>query len=206
MLNPDPEIRRLLELMPASGRMMTKLTGRPEQTEVIAVDMPLPWHRTRPISINFDLWGELSRGQRDLLLLRTVCWLTSIQWFKPDIYQVLVAAGGIGALIELFQGDAIGAVTAGGLTGIAATQIWRSNRSEQREIDADEQAIRVAQRRGYDEPDAAQALLEAIERVATIERRPGLDFVELLRCQRLRAIAKAAANATEAARREPLKP
>jgi hypothetical protein len=189
MMNPDPEIRRLLDLMPASGRMMTKLMSRPEQSSVIVAHFPMPWHRNRPIYINFDLWGQLSRPQRDLMLLRTVCWLTSIRWFQPNIYQGLVAAGAVGILVELAQGDAIGAVTASGLTAVAASQIWRGSRSPQLELAADESAIRVAQRRSYTEPEAARHLIDAIEVVATLERRQGLDFTELLRCQQLRAIA-----------------
>ncbi len=51
-------------------------------------------------------------------------------------------------------------------------------------------AIRVAQRRGYSEVEAARALLQAIERVAEIENRTSLDFLELIRSQNLRAIAK----------------
>lgn len=189
MMNPDPEIRRLLDLMPASGRMLTKLVSRPEQSTVIAAQFPLPWHRSRPVYINFDLWGQLSRGQRDLLLLRTVSWLTSIRWFQPNIYQGLVAAGVVGTVFELAQGDAIGAVTAGGLTALAGTQIWRGSRGPQVELEADEAALRVAQRRGYEEAEAAKYLIDAIEVCAAMERRPGLNFTELLRCQNLRAIA-----------------
>lgn len=189
MINPDPEIRRLLDLMPASGRMFCKILDKPEQPTVIAVDFPLPWQQSRPIMINFDLWSQLSRPQRDLLLLRTVSWVKSVQWFKPDLYQGLVVAGVIGTLFELAQGDAIGAVTASGLTGLAGSQIWRSSRSDQRELDADEAAMRTAQRRGYSEAEAARALMEAIEISATLERRSGLSFTELLRCQNLRTIA-----------------
>ena len=54
---------------------------------------------------------------------------------------------------------------------------------------ADEAAIRVAQRRGYSQTEAAQHLLSAIEAVAQIEGRPSLNFTELIRCQNLRAIA-----------------
>lgn len=57
------------------------------------------------------------------------------------------------------------------------------------EIAADEVAIRVAQRRGYSEKEAAQHLLAAIHAVAQIENRPNPDFNELIRCQNLRAIA-----------------
>ena len=92
-------------------------------------------------------------------------------------------------MLELFQGDAVGTVVAGGLTAIAGTQIWRVNRTLERELDADATAIRVAQRRGYSESEAARYLLAAIETQAKIDRRPGLEFMELVRCQNLRAIA-----------------
>ena len=189
VMEPTAEIRRLLDIMPASGRMMTKIVSKPEQSQVIDSSLPLPWNRQRLIYINFDLWRRLSKPQRDLLLLRNVSWLTGIKWFKPDIYQGVVVAGLLGAIVELVQVDAVGVLVAGGLTAIATTQIWRSSRSSQTELNADEGAIRVAQRRGYNETEAAQHLLSAIESVAKIEARPGLDFTELIRQQNLRAIA-----------------
>ena len=68
------------------------------------------------------------------------------------------------------------------------TRIWRSNRSSQVELNADEGAIRVALRRGCKEAEAAGHLLGAIEAVAQIEGR-SLDFNELIRCQNLKAIS-----------------
>jgi hypothetical protein len=186
---PDLEIRRLLDILPASGRMMTQILSKPEQPAVIASAFPAPWMRDRPIWINFDLWERLSQPQRDLLILRTVGWLTSIKWFRPKLYQGAALAGVVGTVVELVQGDAVGIVVAGGLSAIAAAQIWRSNRSLERELDADDLALRVAQRRDYTEMAAAQHLLSAIEAVAEIEGRPSLSFTELLRCQNLRAIA-----------------
>jgi hypothetical protein len=188
-MDSSPEIYRLIELMPASGRMFTKIVSKPEQREVIVAPLPLPW-QTKLIEINFDLWGRLPKPQRDLLLLRSVCWLTSIQWFKPNLYQVLIAAGMVGTIVEAVQTDAVGIIAAGGLTALAGTQLWRNNRSPQRSLEADEAAIRVAQRRGYDEADAARHLLSGIESVSRIEDRPSLNFIELLRCQNLRAIAR----------------
>ncbi|HEY9614487.1 DUF3318 domain-containing protein [Allocoleopsis sp.] len=188
-MNPEPEIRRLIELMPASGRMLTKIVSKPQQTTVIESPLPQPWSRERPIYINFDLWRRLPKPQRDLLLLRTVCWLISIKWFKPDLYQGVAAAGLLGGIIELAQGDAVGIVVATGLAAIAGTQIWRSSRSSQSELNADENAIKVATRRGYDDIEAAQHLLAAIESVVQIEGRYGLNFTELIRSQNLKAIA-----------------
>ncbi|MGB5962283.1 MAG: DUF3318 domain-containing protein, partial [Coleofasciculaceae cyanobacterium] len=52
-MNPDPEIRRLIELMPASGRMLTKIVSKPQQNTVIESQLPLPWSQARPICINF---------------------------------------------------------------------------------------------------------------------------------------------------------
>ena len=189
MINPDVEISRLRELMPASGRMNTRLLNRPKQTQVILAKFPKPWKQTHPISINFDLWSHLSLPQRDLMFLRQVSWLTSVKLLKPDLYQGLTAAGVIGFMFELVQFDAIGVLTAGGLTAIAGSQIWRTSRGARPEIEADEAALRVAQRRGYTEKDAAQHLISAIEAIPMIEERSSLNFTELIRCQNLRTIA-----------------
>ncbi len=189
LMEPTAEIRRLLDIMPASGRMRTKIISKPEQPKVIDSSFPLPWNQERLIVINFDLWRRLSKPQRDLLLLRNVTWLVGVKWFKPDIYQGVVVAGLLGAVVELVQADAVGVLVAGGLTAIATTQIWRSSRSSQLELNADEAAIKVAQRRGYNETEAAQYLLSAIEAVAEIEGRSGMNFTELVRYQNLRAIA-----------------
>jgi hypothetical protein len=121
--------------------------------------------------------------------LRTVCWLIGVKWFKPELYQGFILAGLLGGILELAQGDAVGVVVATGLSAIAGTQIWRSTRSSQAELDADENAIKVAIRRGYTETEAAQHLLAAIEAVVQIEGRSGLNFTELIRSQNLRAIA-----------------
>jgi len=187
-MNPDFEMRRLLDVMPASGRMATKLVSKPEQRVVVDSTFPMPWVSDRPIWINFDLWDRLSRPQRDLLILRTVSWLMGVKWFRPSLYQGVVLAGIVGGIVELVQGDPVGIVAASGLTAIAGAQIWRANRSTQTELDADEAALRVAQRRGYEEPEAARHLLSAIEAVAEIEGR-SLNFIELLRSQNLRSIA-----------------
>ncbi|MBE9182726.1 DUF3318 domain-containing protein [Oculatella sp. LEGE 06141] len=187
-MNLDSEIYRLIDLMPASGRMYCKILDKPDQTSVIQTHPPLPWQQARPIGINFGLWEQLTRPQRDLLLLRTVGWLTTQQMFKLGLPQGLAAAGVVATLVELVQVDPVGIVTAGGLTVLAASQIWRKSRGTEAELEADEAGMRVAQRRGYSETDAASHLLSAIEAVAQIERRP-LDFVELVRCQNLKAIA-----------------
>ncbi|MDF5731279.1 MAG: DUF3318 domain-containing protein [Rhizonema sp. PD38] len=183
------EIRRLIDLMPASGRMMTKIVSKPEQAKIVDVSFPLPWNQDRPIYINFDLWRRLTKPQRDLLLLQAVSWLLGVKWFKPDIYQGIVVAGLLGGLVESTQADAVGIIVAGGLSALAMVRIWRNNRSQQSEIEADETAIRIAQRRGYSETEAAQHLLSAIEAVPKIEGRSALNFTELIRCQNLRVIA-----------------
>ncbi|MFB2768374.1 DUF3318 domain-containing protein [Pelatocladus sp. BLCC-F211] len=188
-MEPIAEIRRLYDTMPASGRIMTKILSKPEQAKVIDVSFPLPWNRERPIYINFDLWRRLTKPQRDLILLRTVCWLTGVRWFKPDIYQGIAIAGILGALVEFWQTDPVGVVVAGGLTSLAVYRITAINHSQHSELNADETAIKVAQRRGYSEAEAAQHLLSAIETVTKIEGRNVLNFHELIRCQNLRAIA-----------------
>ena len=188
-MEPTTEIRRLLDLMPASGRMMTKIVSKPDPNKVIDSTFPLPWQPQRRILINFELWSRLSQPQRDLLLLRTVSWLISVKWFKPDIYQGVALAGILGGTVEMIQADVVGTIVAGGLSAIALSRIWRTYRSSQFELNADEAAINVAQRRGYNQKQAASHLLSAIEAVAKIEKRSHLDFIELVRCQNLRAIA-----------------
>jgi len=188
-MEPNVEIRRLLDVMPASGRMITKIVNKPEQAKVIDTAFPLPWHQDRPIYINFDLWSRLPKPQRDLLLLQKVSWLTGVRWFKPEIYQGVVLLGLLAGLVESSQSDAVGVAVAGGLSAIAFWRIWRSNKSPESELNADAAAIKIAQRRGYSETEAAQYLLAAIETVAKIEGKSSLNFTELIRCQNLRAIA-----------------
>ncbi|MBE9034648.1 DUF3318 domain-containing protein [aff. Roholtiella sp. LEGE 12411] len=188
-MEPNVEIRRLLDVMPASGRMTTKIVSKPEQTKVMQASFPLPWNRERPIYINFDLWRRLTKPQRDLLLLQMVSWLMGVKWFKPDVYQGVVLAGLLGGLVESTQSDVVGIAVAGGLSAIALVRIWRTNKSQELELNADAVGIRIAQRRGYSETEAAEHLLSAIEAVAKIEGRSGLNFTELIRCQNLRAIA-----------------
>jgi len=189
---PDPkieaEIARLRELMPASGRMVVEIVPE-QQAEAITATFPYPWRRgLRPVLINFMLWPELPRPQRDLLFLRTVAWLLQVQWFKADWFQGLTLVGVAGTGFELVQQDPVGILVAGGLTAVAARQLWRDFRSPQRELDADQEALVVAQRRGYRLPDAARYLGEAIEACAALGGRPHLTAAELMRIQNLRAI------------------
>lgn len=188
-MEPKVEIRRLSDLMPASARGSVKIISKPEQKKLVDASFPLPWHRERPIYINFDLWPNLTKQQRDLLLLRTVSWLTGVEWFKPNIYQAVALVGLFGGLIESVQGDAVGVVTAGGLSTIAILRMYRRNRSQESEIAADMAAINLIKRRGYSETEAAEHLLKAIETVAKIEKRSTLNFIELIRTQNLRTIA-----------------
>jgi hypothetical protein len=188
-MNQNLEIRRLIELMPASGRMHTKIIPKPQQARVIAFNLPKPWQRgQRHIYINFDLWRNLTPGERDLILLRVVVYLTRIRWFKLDWYQAIAGAGLLGAAVEFSQGDGMGVIMALGITTIAGSQIWKKMKSADRELEADHEAIKVAMRRGYTETNAAQALLDAIMAISTMETQGKLNFVELLRCQKLKQL------------------
>ncbi|NEO83421.1 MAG: DUF3318 domain-containing protein [Spirulina sp. SIO3F2] len=187
-MNPDLEIQRLRELLPASGRMRTVIRPARQTRRMIDAPFPKPWQwGDRTISINFNQWAQLPEPERDLLVLRTVSWLVGIQWFKPDLYQSLAAAATGGILFELIQQDAVGILVSGGLGAIALRQIWQQYRSPEREVDADTAAIQIAQRRGYDLDTAAGSLLSAIKTVAQLEGRSSLSYVELLRCQNLKA-------------------
>lgn len=187
MVNTNAEVTRLKDLMPASARMKTRIMIDDRQSTVIETPFPRPWHKSHPITINWRYWQELSASQRDLLFLHSVCWLTSVQLLKPELYQGVAALGLLGTVFELFQTDAVGIVAAGGLTAIAATQVWRSNTGNQAKLDADETAVRIAQRRGYSERDAVRHLLEAVETVPLIEGRGGMNYTELLRAQQLKS-------------------
>ncbi|MDH6060334.1 DUF3318 domain-containing protein [Chrysosporum bergii ANA360D] len=188
-MEPKVEIRRLLDIMPASSRMNIKIVSKPEQPKVIDAAFPLPWNRERPIYINFDLWLRLTKPQRDLLLLQKLSWLTGVEWFKFDIYQGVVVAGLLAGLVESADTDVVGVAIAGGLSAMALVRIWRNNKSSSSQLNADLAAIRIAQRRGYSETKAAEYLLSAIEDMANIEKNSTLDFDQLIRCQNLRAIA-----------------
>ncbi len=189
-MNPDVEIRRLIDVLPASGRMLNKIISKPQQSKVIDAPVPVPWKmNNRPIYINFDLWGRLPQGQRDLAILRTSANLTNTTWFKPDIYQGATLIGLVGVTAEFLQGDLVGTLVASGLTAIAANRVWRENRSVQRELDADEEALKVALRRGYTEVEAAKNLLMSLAAIAQLEGRSVLNFTELIRSQHLKAFA-----------------
>lgn len=189
VVNPDQELPRLRELLPASGRMHTGVRLDASQPQVIVTMMPKPWQDRYPVVINPDLWGQLSQPERDLLFLREVSWLVNARWFKPGVYPALGLAGLIGGVVELVQGDAVGVIAATGLTALAVVRLWREHRSPQREMEADEAAVKTAQRRGYGETEAARYLLSAIEAVPRIEGRNHLSFNDLLRCQNLRSRA-----------------
>lgn len=189
MVNPDQEIPRLRELMPASGWMKTRIRSNPAQPKVITTAPRRPWKKTYPISINFDLWGRLSIPERDLLFLQTIAWVTGTNPLKLDVPKGVAMAGVAATLFETFQGNAVGMLMAGGVTAIAATRVWRDSRGPADAMIADEDAIQVASRRGYSRVEAAQALATAIETVGRIEGRRSLNFNDVLRCQNLNAIA-----------------
>ena len=186
VVNPNAEIGRLRELMPATARMKTKLMLNERQINVIKAEFPRPWQQTHAVSINLDLWQQLTVAERDLLFLRTVCWVTLTNLLKPNWYQALAGAGLAGGVVELLQGDAVGVMTAGGVVALAGWQIWRGVTGPQIDIAADDKAIQVALRRGYDQADAAEALIRSIEAVPPLEGRRVLTVKELLRCQNLR--------------------
>ncbi|MCL2923675.1 MAG: DUF3318 domain-containing protein [Trichodesmium sp. MAG_R04] len=183
------ETSRLLDIMSASGRMMTKIVGKQDQTTIIQTTFPTPWNNHRVIYLNFDLWMNLPKAQRDLIMLRTVSWLGKIQWFKPSINQGIFGVGIVGIISQLIEADLIGILVSSSLTTIGLIRIWQSNHNTEAELAADEMAIRVATRRGYEAPSAANHLLQGIENVAKIEGRNNFHFAELIRSQNLKAIA-----------------
>lgn len=193
VIDPNAEINRLRELMPATGRMKTRLQLNDAQPRLIGAAVPRPWQTTYPITLNLRLWEQLTQPQRDLLFLQTLCWVITVNLVKPDWYQGLAAVGLLGGLFELSRGDALGLVAAAGLTTFAGLRIWRTHQGIQADIAADEKAVQIAQRRGYTQAEAAQALLTALEAVPRIEGRSGLSATDLVRCQNLRTLVGLAA-------------
>ncbi len=191
MVDTNTEITRLQDLMPASGRMNVRLLLDPRQPTLIKAPFPRPWKQSHPITLNPTLWQDLTVPQRDLVFLQAVCWLTSVQLVKPELYQGATVVGAIATLVELVQGDVVGVLAAGGLSAIAATQIWRSGTGAQALIAADRAALNVAKRRGYTEAEAAHHLLTALEAIATLEGQGTLSYTDLLRVQNLRPLVNA---------------
>jgi hypothetical protein len=141
------------------------------------------------VQINFSLWSELSAVERDLLLLREVGYCFQRRWFKLGAYQGVFALSTVGAIVQLNQADFSGTAIALLLATVCGVQVWRKSQGVPIQLAADLDAIRTAERRGYTEATAAQALLSAIVSVAKIEGRNTPTFVELIRCQQLKAIA-----------------
>lgn len=188
-MNPASEINRLADLLPASWRMASKIRNLPDLPQVIASSPILPWSSVSEITINFKLWMQLSPTYQDLLLIREVAWRQREKWFAVGTYQFVTLGASVGVISQLWQGDAVGIIASAGLGAIAIRQLWQKNRSSETQLESDRDALKVAVKRGYTEAVAAKTLLEAIQAVAKLEGRTTPEFIELLRCQNLRAIA-----------------
>lgn len=188
-MNINEEIARLRDLLPASWRMTTSIKSKPEQMELISSLQILPWSKGAQIGINFRLWRQLSEAERDLLILHEVSWRQKTRWLQTGAYQGVASMALVGGVVEALQGDVTGIAIAILLGTIGINQILRSNVSSQVKIQADNEAIEIAQRRSYRESEAAKALLEAIPAAAKLMGRSTPEFTELIRCQNLRAIA-----------------
>jgi hypothetical protein len=187
--HPSSEINRLLDLLPASWRMHTIVTQRPDQPQVLTSTPILPWQQDTQVRINFRLWSSLTVNQRDLLFLGEVAWRQQSRWLRWGTYQLvgLFALGGF--LWETIEGDIGGIAVAVLLTAIAIKQIDREHKGTKVQIESDSEAIRIAQRRGYTDVVAARSLLEGIQAAARLEGRQVPEFRELVRCQNLRVMA-----------------
>jgi hypothetical protein len=188
-MNLDQEILRLQDLLPASWRMTTVISSATDQGQAIASTPVTPWKSDTQISLNPRLWLQLGLKERDLLLIREVAWRQQGQWLKFGVYQTVAVMAISSMVMQFAQGDTVGVAVGAGLLAIASNQIWRRNRSSQVEIEADNEALSVAVKRGYPEVAAAKNLLDGILAMAKLEGRNELEFVELIRCQNLRAIA-----------------
>jgi hypothetical protein len=188
-MNINEEIARLRDLLPASWRMNTSIKSKPEQNETISSLQILPWAKGAQVGINFRLWRQLPEAARDLLVLREVSWRQKTKWLQTGAYQGVAAMALVGGVVEALQGDVTGIAIAMLLGTVGINQILRGNKSSQVQVQADNEAIEIAQKRGYSETEAAKALLEAIPAMAKLMGRNTPEFTELIRCQNLRAIA-----------------
>jgi len=188
-MNINEEISRLRDLLPASWRMTTSIKSKPEQPEAISSSQILPWTKGVQIGINFRLWRQLAEAERDLLVLHDVSWRLQTKWLQTGAYQGVAAMSLVGGIVEAIQGDVTGIAIAILLGTIGVNQIVRGNKSSQVQVQADNEAIEIAQKRGYGKAEAARALLEAIPAAARLMGRNTPEFTELIRCQNLRAIA-----------------
>lgn len=188
-MNINEEISRLRDLLPASWRMTTSIKSKPEQPEAISSSQISPWKKVVQIGINFRLWRQLAEAERDLLVLHNVSWRLKTKWLQTGAYQGVAAMSLVGGIVEAIQGDVTGIAIAILLGTIGINQIVRGNKSSQVQVQADNEAIEIAQKRGYGEAEAARALLEAIPAAARLMGRNTPEFTELIRCQNLRAIA-----------------
>ena len=108
-MNINSEISRLLDVMPASGRMLTKIVSKSTQSEVIRIPFAFPWNRSkRLIYINFDLWYQLTEAQRDLLILRVGFQLQDVYSFKLNLNQFILSLGVLELFIKVLQRDTLG--------------------------------------------------------------------------------------------------
>jgi hypothetical protein len=188
-MNINEEIARLRDLLPASWRIITSIKSKPEQNEPIASSQILPWSKGIQVGINFRLWRQLPEAQRDLLLLQEISWRQKTKWLQTGAYQGVAALSLVGGIVETLQGDVTGIAIALLLGTIGINQILRSNKSSEVLVEADQEAILIAQKRNYKEEEAARALLEAIPAAARLIGRNVPEFTELIRCQNLKAIA-----------------
>ena len=131
----------------------------------------------------------MPEAQRDLLLLQEISWRQKTKWLQTGAYQGVAALSLVGGIVETLQGDVTGIAIALLLGTIGINQILRSNKSSQVLVEADQEAILIAQKRNYKEEEAARALLEAIPAAARLIGRNVPEFTELIRCQNLKAIA-----------------
>ncbi|MFN3926628.1 MAG: DUF3318 domain-containing protein [Pseudanabaenaceae cyanobacterium] len=189
MLDPAQETARLKDLLPASWRMRTTIKPSLVPYQVITSSALPPWRNPLKVEINFALWSELALVERDLLFLREVSFDHQRNWLKFGVFQSLFILSLVGSLLQFNQGDLTGTAIALGLGSVSAWQVWRQTQGVAVQLSADWEAIQVAERRGYTQTTAAQALLASMARVAEIEGRTTPDFVELIRSQQLKVLA-----------------
>lgn len=178
-----PELQSWVMIEPASGANPPLIT-----CEEIGKD---------EVEIQIDLarWEQLAKDQRNLLFWHEVARIQN-DTIPRDGWEMAALAIGLGGAVgELWVQDGLLLLLALGLCGFSGWRLYQRNNSEKvlkEAIEADERAIALATRFGYELPNAYKSLGSALKLL--IEQSPNRRQRKRYEL-RLQALKKSAARA-----------
>ena len=188
------ELRRLKTLLPPELQSWVMVEGSTEinppliRCEEIGRD---------EVEIQIDLakWENLSIDQRNLLFWHEVARIQNDTIPREGWEMAALAIGLGGAVGELWVQDGLLLLLALSLCGISGYRLWQKNNGERtlkEAIEADEKAITLATRFGYDLPNAYKSLGSTLKTLIeqTPNRRKRKKYEE-----RLQALKRSATKA-----------